>query len=125
MINHNQKMDNVGYAATNPPQKTSKIYMFREGWLREFKWLRRDKTKNTKFCRKCGVKAAGKTYFASGSSNLKHKSLLKHNLSQKHINFWDKCIGGRGQEQHHYVYYQAAVFDREQAGQQAANSATD
>lgn len=66
------------------PRKISTC--FGRGCFEKFKWLGRDKTSSTifcVFCRKCGVIAAGKTYFATGSSNLKHESLLKHNLSHK------------------------------------------
>ena len=68
--------------------KKSRTHNFREDWLREFSWLRYCKEKNSMNCQCCSryPRTAGNTKFADsvGTSQFKHDTLVKHNISIKH-----------------------------------------
>ncbi|ROI15239.1 Zinc finger protein 862 [Anabarilius grahami] len=68
--------------------KKARNLHFREDWLKEFSWLRYYKQLNYMNCEYCSSypRTAGNSKFAdsTGTSQFKHKTLIKHNLSLKH-----------------------------------------
>ena len=76
--------------------KKSRTHNFREDWLREFSWLRYCKEKNSMNCQCCSryPRTAGNTKFADsvGTSQFKHDTLVKHNISIKHRAYRDMLI---------------------------------
>lgn len=68
--------------------KKARTHHFREDWLKEFSWLRYYKQSNCMNCEYCSSypRTAGNTKFAdsTGTSQFKHNTLIKHNLSLNH-----------------------------------------
>ena len=66
----------------------SRTHHFQEDWLREFNWLRYCNETNLMNCECCSrfPRTAGNTKFAdsAGTSQFKHNTLVRHNLSLKH-----------------------------------------
>lgn len=61
-----------------------RTYRFNANWLKMFPWLEFEN--NVMFCKYCrGQKQAGNSSFVSGNPHLKRDSVVKHNISQRHI----------------------------------------
>ncbi|XP_056283011.1 zinc finger protein 862-like [Pseudoliparis swirei] len=70
-------------------------FSFRDEWLREFTWLRYFRETNSMNCTFCCrfSQHAGNTNFSdkTGTTQLKHDTLIKHNASLKHKMCRDLC----------------------------------
>lgn len=80
--------------------KKPRRQLLRQEWLSEFMWLRYCKTSSTMncvFCSQC-TQHAGKTKFAeaTGTTQFKHDTLMKQNISLKHKRCRDRYVNETG-----------------------------
>lgn len=81
-------------STTTTSSTTSKIHKFRSEWMNIFPWLvHEDGQMFCKYCR--GQKQAGNSVFVTGNKQFKKDSLVKHNISKRHIICRDAFVNGK------------------------------